>query len=97
MHELTKETPSLPLLSMVERLVKTYLETMSKEKIINLRDLVLEQIEPPLLKAVMEKCHYNQSKAAKILGISRGTCRMMLTKYFGEHYVGHREKKDTDE
>lgn len=47
----------------------------------------------PLYKAVMEHCRYNQSRAAIILGISRGTLRKMLAYYFDDPYVGTREEK----
>jgi Fis family transcriptional regulator len=56
--------------------------------------MVLEQIEPPLLQAVMEKYKYNQSRAANALGISRGTFRALLFKYFDEKYCGRRLEKN---
>ncbi|MFA6409071.1 MAG: DNA-binding transcriptional regulator Fis [Gammaproteobacteria bacterium] len=40
--------------------------------------LVLEEIEAPLLKAVLEHVKGNQSKAAQILGLSRGTLRKKI-------------------
>ncbi|OGO91948.1 MAG: Fis family transcriptional regulator [Coxiella sp. RIFCSPHIGHO2_12_FULL_42_15] len=44
----------------------------------NLYNLVLAELEIPLLKMVMRFTNSNQSKAAKILGISRGTLRKKL-------------------
>lgn len=43
----------------------------------------------------MERYKYNQSRAAKALGISRGTFRMLLMKYFGDKYCGHRSEKES--
>ncbi|MBA4696637.1 MAG: Fis family transcriptional regulator [Legionella sp.] len=95
MSESIAETISLA--ATIENVVKAYLESMGKDKITNLYSMVLEQIEPPLFKAVMERCRYNQSRAADLLGISRGTCRGKLIKYFGEQYCGHRENdKESD-
>ena len=90
MFELETETVK-NLATIIETNVKSYLEAMGKEKVTNLYDMVLEQIEPPLFKAVMERYHYNQSKAAQALGLSRGTFRTRLIKYFGEQYCGRRE------
>lgn len=80
------------LASIVETTVKDYLTSVGQDKITNLYDMVLEQIEPPLLKAVIEHCRYNQSRAAEILGISRGTCRTKLIKYFNDRYCGRRNE-----
>lgn len=91
--EFANQSPSLA--EATHQLIKNYLETINKNEVINLHQMVLEQIEPPLLKAVIEKCKFNQSRAAHILGISRGTCRSLLIKYFGEQYCGSREEKET--
>ena len=48
---------------------------------INVYNLVLREIEPPLLNSVMKFCNNNQSKAARILGINRTTLRTKLKKY----------------
>ncbi len=37
-------------------------------------------------QGTMKECKYNQSKAAKKLGISRGTFRNKLEQYFGSEY-----------
>jgi Fis family transcriptional regulator len=79
----------LSLSQTVSDLIKKHLEQSGKDTI-DLHQMVLEQIEPPLLKAVMERYKYNQSRAAKALGISRGTCRMLLIKYFDDLYCGSR-------
>ena len=48
---------------------------------IDVYQLVLNEVEPPLLYAVMDFSNNNQSKAAKILGINRTTLRTKLKKY----------------
>ncbi len=47
----------------------------------DLYDLVIGQVEQPLLKAVLEYTKGNQSQAAGILGINRGTLRKKLKTY----------------
>ena len=46
-----------------------------------LYDLVIGEVERPLFKAVMDYTHGNQSQAAGILGINRGTLRKKLRTY----------------
>ena len=58
---------------------------------VDLYQFVLEEIETPLFRAVMEHCKYNQSRAAIMLGISRGTLRTKLRSYFDDKYVGSRD------
>ncbi len=47
----------------------------------NLYELVMDEVEYPLLQAVMHYTRGNQSKAAAILGINRGTLRKRLEKH----------------
>lgn len=47
----------------------------------NLYDMVLQQIEEPLLEMVMEYVDGNQSRAAECLGLNRGTLRKKLKAY----------------
>ena len=42
-------------------------------------DMVLKSVERPMLEVVMKQAGGNQSTAAEILGISRGTLRRKLT------------------
>ena len=42
-------------------------------------DMVLHQVEKPMLACVMEQCGGNQSKAAVILGLNRNTLRKKIT------------------
>ena len=43
--------------------------------------MVLEQVEAPLLKSVLEYSEGNQSQAAEVLGLNRGTLRKKLKQY----------------
>ncbi len=71
--------------------ITDYFEAIGNAEVTNLHDMFLEQIEPPILQAVIERAKYNQSRAAEILGISRGTLRKKLKKYFGDKYCGVRD------
>ena len=75
----------------VTQCVKKYFSELKGSDPVDLYQFVLEEIETPLFKAVMEHCKYNQSRAANMLGISRGTLRTKLRNYFDDQYVGSRE------
>lgn len=72
--------------------VKNYFSELKGNDPVDLYQFVLEEIEAPLFKAVMEHCKYNQSRAAITLGISRGTLRTKLRYYFDDKYVGSRDE-----
>ena len=74
------------LQEIVYTLVNRFLIENKGKSVENLYDMILSEIEPPLLQAVMEKRRGNQLQAARILGISRGTIRKKLQRYFGTKY-----------
>ncbi len=43
--------------------------------------VVMAEVEPPLLSAVMKYNRQNQSKAAAMLGVNRATLRKKLKQY----------------
>lgn len=65
----------------VEQAVTQYLRLMTDQNVSDLYSLVLSQVEPALLRSVMTHVEQNQSKAAQLLGISRGTLRSKLRKH----------------
>ena len=72
--------------------VKSYLAKMgSKDANLNLYQLIVEEVEAPLFRTVMELTRYNQSKAARVLGVSRGTLRTKLKRYFDDEFIGTRD------
>ena len=72
--------------------VKNYLNGVSaKDNNCNLYQLVVEEVEAPLFRTVMEMTRYNQSKAARVLGVSRGTLRTKLKRYFDDEFIGTRD------
>jgi len=84
------EERAMNLSEAVTKSVNNFLSLPEAQGVTNLRDMVLEQVESALLKSAIEHCKYNQSKAANLLGLSRGTCRMKLKKYFDDKYCGSR-------
>lgn len=70
-----------PLRIHVERVVRQYFALLGDETPSNLYDLILQQIEAPLLAVVLEQTRGNQTKCAQILGLNRGTLRKKLKTY----------------
>ena len=65
----------------VEAALQHYFTQLGGHDPANLYNMVLEEIEIPLLKTVLKYTRGNQCKAAVILGISRGTLRKKIHQY----------------
>ncbi|OGT69382.1 MAG: Fis family transcriptional regulator [Gammaproteobacteria bacterium RIFCSPHIGHO2_12_FULL_45_9] len=65
----------------VQLALQRYFTQLEGAEPADLYNLVLAEMELPLLKMVMRYTNYNQSKAAKVLGLSRGTLRKKLATY----------------
>ena len=70
-----------PLRVHVERVVRQYFAVLGDELPTDLYELILKEIEQPLLSVVLEKSRGNQTKCAQILGLNRGTLRKKLKTY----------------
>ncbi len=73
--------PATPLRDHVAEALRIYFHNLGGQAPNNLYDLVLREVEPPLLDIVMKFARGNQTKAAIILGINRGTLRKKLRQY----------------
>ncbi|MAP11249.1 MAG: Fis family transcriptional regulator [Gammaproteobacteria bacterium] len=67
-----------PLNECVRESVDAYFETLGEHEVTGLYQMVLREVEKPLLQAVLEQTAHNQSNAAQVLGMSRGTLRKKL-------------------
>ncbi len=65
----------------VEKAVKEYLKMMDDQQVTDLYELVIREIEAPLIERVLQYTGNNQSQTAIILGLNRGTLRKKLRKY----------------
>jgi Fis family transcriptional regulator len=72
---------SIPLRSMTEQALDSYFTSLNGHTPGCLYDLVLREVEEPLFRTVLEYAEGNQSRAADILGINRGTLRKKLRTY----------------
>ena len=71
-----------PLKDEVRKAMTRYFNQLDQKNTpIGVYQLVLNEVEPPLLRSVMKFSNNNQSKASRILGINRTTLRTKLKKY----------------
>ncbi|MCW5590117.1 MAG: DNA-binding transcriptional regulator Fis [Legionellales bacterium] len=74
-------TTSLRLRDTVKQTIERYFAQLGSAKPANIYEMVISEVETPLLEAILKYTRGNQSRAAKILGISRGTLRKKLKIY----------------
>lgn len=65
----------------VKHSIRRYLYELDGVHPDNMYELVLRQIEQPLFEAILEHTKGNQSRAAELLGLNRGTLRKKLRTY----------------
>ncbi len=74
-------TIPVPLRAHAEEALSEYFGALNGHRPGHLYDLVMREVELPLFRSVMEYAEGNQSRAATILGINRGTLRKKLRDY----------------
>lgn len=79
--KVNKETSDLPLRDCVRQAVDAYFNNLNGHPAEGLYQLLLSEVEKPLLEAVMQHTNSNQSRSAEALGISRSTMRKKLKHY----------------
>lgn len=84
MQHLTAPTDeqSQTLRDNVERALRNYFSHLDGQTVTDIYQMVLSEVEAPLLETVMEYTRGNQTKASVLLGLNRGTLRKKL-KQFG--------------
>jgi Fis family transcriptional regulator len=65
----------------VRRTLNRYFRDLDGEKPCAVYEMVLKNVEKPLLEVVMRQAGGNQTVAADILGINRNTLRRKLTEH----------------
>ena len=71
----------IPLRQNVQDAVRRYLEDMGHSQPESLYVTLMAQVEPPLIEEVLRYTQGNQSRTAKILGMTRNTLRSKLHRY----------------
>jgi len=81
----TTETYNAPqdqsLRDCVEKAVGNYFQHLDGQDVSDVYEMVLAEVEAPMLEVVMKYTRHNQTKAANVLGLNRGTLRKKLKQY----------------
>ena len=77
----SQKSKGKPLSEQVRKAMKKYFSTLEGSNPANVYEMVMAEVEPELLKAVMKYANNNQSKAANVLGLNRATLRKKLHRY----------------
>jgi Fis family transcriptional regulator, factor for inversion stimulation protein len=70
-----------PVAACVKQTMERYFSDLNGEKVTDVYDMVLHEMEKPLLEIVMRHTKGNQVRAADILGINRNTLRKKLKQH----------------
>ncbi|WP_286264702.1 DNA-binding transcriptional regulator Fis [Thalassotalea atypica] len=80
-NDIQAQSKASPLRTQAKIAIKNYLSQLNGNDVDDMYDLVLSEIEAPMLEEVMQYTRGNQTRAANLLGINRGTLRKKLKKY----------------
>ena len=76
-----KNSKSKTLSEQVKKAMSKYFKALDDIEPANVYEMVMGEVEPELLRAVMKFENNNQSKAAIMLGLNRATLRKKLQHY----------------
>ena len=76
-----RERRKQPIRRSVTSAIELFLLDMNGHEVNDLYHVVLSEVEPAILDVVMNFVEGNQTEAAEMLGISRGTLRKKLKLY----------------
>jgi len=84
----TDHTEQETLQQCVRKALAHYFAHLGDHEPAGVYHMVLAEVEQPLFETVMEQAGGNQTKAASLLGISRGTLRKKLERYQLDRPIG---------
>ena len=71
----------IPLRKSVQQAIRRYLEDMGASQPEGLYRTLMAEVEPPLIEEGLRYTQGNQSRTARILGMTRNTLRTKLNRY----------------
>ncbi|WP_319380773.1 helix-turn-helix domain-containing protein [Thiomicrorhabdus sp.] len=78
---MSENIPQNNLSIQVTQTLEAYFETLEDQSTCDLHDMVIQQVEKPLIEFVLNRTQHNQTQTAQILGINRNTLRKKMLKY----------------
>lgn len=82
-HAITpgEETNTQTLRDSVELAMNNYFDNLDGQEVNNVYQMVMSEVEAPMLEVIMRHTRDNQTRASQILGLNRGTLRKKLKQY----------------
>jgi len=65
----------------VAQSMENYFHQLDGQPVSDVYNMVLAEVEAPLLEVVMKYTRHNQTQASQVLGLNRGTLRKKLKQY----------------
>ena len=76
-----RERRKQPIRRSVQSALELYLGDLNGHEVNDIYHVVMNEVEPAILDVVMNHVQGNQTHAAELLGINRGTLRKKLKQY----------------
>lgn len=80
-----KKASAIPLREHVQQTIRQFLQDMDCTEPENVYRKLLTEIEPPLIEEVLRYTAGNQSRTARVLGMTRNTLRSKIRRYGIKH------------
>ncbi len=80
-NTLRKDERDSELSACVRKMLKQYFKDLDGENATDVYDMVVANVERPLLEVVMQHAEGNQTRASELLGLNRNTLRKKLTQH----------------
>lgn len=80
-NALTDTAQNQSLRDSVEQAMENYFRNLEGSNTADVYELVMAEVEAPMLEVIMKHTRHNQTKAAQVLGLNRGTLRKKLKQY----------------
>ena len=77
----SRESKDSELSACVRKMLKQYFHDLDGEYATDIYDMVVANVEKPLLEVVLHHAEGNQTRAAELLGLNRNTLRKKLTQH----------------
>lgn len=74
-------TSTQPLKNSISAALDNYFDQLDGQMVTDVYQMVLSEVEAPLLRSVMRYTRNNQTKASLVLGLNRGTLRKKLKQH----------------
>ena len=65
----------------VEQAMENYFKNLDGQSVSDVYEMVMAEVEAPMLEIVLKYTRHNQTRAAQVLGLNRGTLRKKLKQY----------------